>query len=244
MFFRPFIIASVALCSLASSFCAHADGKKHVGNSVTATVARASSSGAAPKFDGYDPNQVAGIVSGSVDELWNRTDYYWHRGDFPRIIALDRIIVEMDPGFMEPYSTGGWLMESAGDNTSAEKFYRLGAARNSDSSYMYYQLGMFYFNTTKNYKGALEAAQIGTTKSDAGINDWRLLAHSYEKNGMLPECINTWQYIIKTFPDSGAARRNLERVQGLVAQSQTPPNDASAPAAPQPTTPSAPVISL
>ena len=69
--------------------------------------------------------QANGIVSGVVDTLWNQTDRYWHGGDYPRIVALDRIITEADPQFLEAYSNGGWLMDSLGRTDDAQAAVRV-----------------------------------------------------------------------------------------------------------------------
>ncbi|MDR3710210.1 MAG: hypothetical protein P4L33_18090 [Capsulimonadaceae bacterium] len=206
----------------------------------------------APVAKEFSQDQVDGIVSALVDDLWAKADYYWHRGDYPRIIALDRIIVEADPQFMEPYSVGGWLMESDGDLKDAESFYKLGVARNQDSCYMYYNLAAFYFGTLKNYAAAVKVGEQEVRKSDADINDWRMLAHSYEKNHQLDQALATWRTIKTKWPNGTAVDVNLLRVERLVqAKSgaiQTDGGSASANApAPKPSQPvpgDNPVLSL
>lgn len=182
--------------------------------------------------DDFSEDQVDGIISASVDDLWAKTDYYWHRGDYPRIIALDRIIVELDPHFMEPYSVGGWLMESDGDNASAEAFYKLGVANNQDSSYMYYYLAAFYFNTLKNYAAAAKVSSEAVAKTDADINDWRMLAHAYEKNRQLNDALHTWKTIKQKWPDGAAVDLNLARVQRLVDAANASVSGSAGDAAP------------
>ena len=112
---------------------------------------------------------------------------YWHHGDYPRIIALDRISTQIDPHFLECYETGGWLMESMGNLKDAEAYYRQGVANNPDTSELYYHLGFFYFNTLHDYHQAVNTFRQGISQSDADINDWRMLAHSYEHAGEYTE---------------------------------------------------------
>jgi len=193
----------------------------HCACDVARADGREGGSPAAVNSPGYSQDQVDGIIGASVDELWVKTDYYWHRGDYPRIIALDRLIVEADPTFMEPYSVGGWLMESDGDLAGAEAFYRLGVANNQDSSYMYYNLGVFYFNTVKKYAEAVNTLQQGAKKKDADINDWRMLAHAYEKNHQLNEALDTWKTIKHKWPDGSAVDHNLARVERLIETTNT-----------------------
>ena len=151
-----------------------------------------------------------------VDHIWAKADIYWHHGDYPRIIALDRLIAEIDPHFLEPYAVGGWLMESMGDNANAEKFYRLGVANNPDESYAYYNLAAFYMNTLKNYKATIATEEKGVHCKAATVNDWRMLAHAYEKNGQLDEALATWKQIKQLFPNANNVDHNLARVQSLI----------------------------
>ena len=208
------------------------------------TCCACGSAGATPAQKAYDADQVSGIVDEVVDGLWAKTDYYWHKGDYPRIIALDRIIVEADPSFMEPYAVGGWLMESDGDLADAESFYKLGCVRNPTSSYMFYNLSAFYMNTLKNYALAVKASESGVRQADAGINDWRMLAHAYEKNHQLEEALATWKTMKTRWPDGLAIDHNRDRVERLIeagASAQpTPPSVAQ----PQRPVVANPVLSL
>ena len=85
--------------------------------------------------------QVEGIVGGVVSKLWVQTDHWWHEGDYPRIVALDRIITEADPQFLEAYSNGGWLMDSLGRTHDAELYYTQGTKNNPHASYAFWNLG-------------------------------------------------------------------------------------------------------
>jgi tetratricopeptide (TPR) repeat protein len=183
-------------------------------------------SNAGPKAAEVDPKvQIDGITSRVVDNLWGRTDYWWHRGEYPRIIALDRVVTEADPGFLEPYSTGGWLMESLGDNDDAEKYYRLGATRNSTQAYLWFNLGFFYFNTVKNYPKAITSFQCSSGCSDANINDWKMLAHAYEKNGQLDKAISVWQKLHVQYATDGVVEHNLQKDILLQVAASQPPAD-------------------
>jgi len=167
------------------------------------------------KASGYDSSVVDTVTSDTVDQLWAQTDVYWHQGDYPRIIALDKLIVQLDPHFMEPYSIGGWLMESMGNYADAEAFYRLGVANNPKDSYLYYQLAAFYFNTQKDYQSAANIMQVGVTMKGNDVNDWRMYAHALEKSKHIDDAIATWQAIIKRFPNAAAADINLARLQKI-----------------------------
>jgi len=165
---------------------------------------------------GYNPDQVEGIILKASAELWDDTDTYYHDGDYPRIIRLCRVISESTPDFMEPYSVGGWLLWSDGDNSDAEDYYKLGVYNNPANCYMYYNLGMFYFNFVKRYPEALTVCKVGTTTWDADNLTWKMLAHSYEKTGQYDKALDIWQEILRRYPDAPAAQVNLDRVRRIL----------------------------
>ncbi len=157
--------------------------------------------------------QASGIVSSVVDKLWDQTDRYWHGGDYPRIIALDRIITEADPQFLEAYSNGGWLMESLGRTQDAEAYYMLGVRNNSRSEYAYRNLGFFYFSTKHNYSAAAQAFRHAVQQRDADLNVWKMLAHSYEEAGQWDAAVETWQQTRARFPHGLSVDRLLAEAE-------------------------------
>ncbi len=157
--------------------------------------------------------QVDGITARVVDKLWNQTDNYWHDGDYPRIVALDRVITEADPQFLEAYSNGGWLMDSLGRTGDAEAYYKLGTANNPHSAYAYWNLGFFYFNTTKDYAKAAHAFEMDTRQPDADLNDWKMRGHAQEKAGQWDQAVATWRTIKAKWPNGLAVDRLLREAQ-------------------------------
>lgn len=153
--------------------------------------------------------QADGITGAVVDRLWRQTDGYWHEGDYPRIVALDRIITEADPQFLEAYSAGGWLMDSLGRTADAEAYYTLGTRRNPRAAYAFWNLGFFYFNTTHDYRAAARAFRSDTRQVDAGLNDWKMLGHAYEKAGQWDEAVATWRETKRRWPQGMSVDRLL-----------------------------------
>ena len=157
--------------------------------------------------------QANGIVAGVVDKLWTQTDVYWHRGDYPRIIALDRIITQADPQFLEAYATGGWLMDSLGRTQDAQAYYTLGTRNNPRAEYAFWNLGFFYFNTAHDYPAAAQAFRSAVQQRDADLNDWKMLAHSYEKAGKWDEAVSTWQQTRARYPHGMSVDRLLAEAE-------------------------------
>ncbi len=157
--------------------------------------------------------QVDGIIARVVDKLWTQTDEYWHDGDYPRIVALDRVITQADPQFLEAYSNGGWLMDSLGRTTDAEAFYKLGITNNPHSAYAYWNLGFFYFNTTKDYAKAAHVFEMDTRQPDADLNDWKMRGHAQEKAGQWDQAVATWHTIKAKWPNGLGVDRLLREAE-------------------------------
>lgn len=157
--------------------------------------------------------QVDGITARVVDKLWSQTDDYWHDGDYPRIVALDRVITQADPQFLEAYSNGGWLMDSLGRTADAEAYYTLGVTNNPHAAYAYWNLGFFYFNTTKDYAKAAQAFERDTQQADADINDWKMRGHAEEKAGQWDRAVATWRTIKAKWPTGPGVDRLLREAE-------------------------------
>lgn len=165
-----------------------------------------------------DQAQIDGICSIVAGDLWNRTDYYFDAGDYPRAIALDRVIAVAEPQFMDSYVTGAWLMDSMGDRKDAEAFYRDCVINNPRRSYGYYNLGWFYYNSLKDYPKALATFQADVKTPDADVNDWKMLAHCYEKLGNYNQALVVWKQTAKLYPTGPAVQFNLAQAEQRVKQ--------------------------
>jgi len=181
--------------------------------SIAALLLASAALQAAPKpaQPTYSQVQVDGICAWTAVHLWDHADEYFHAGDYPRVVALDRIITASEPHFEEAYATGGWLMESLGHLSDAEAYYKQGIANNPDRSYMYYSLGFFYFNTEKDYPKAVKTFERDVKTPDVEVNDWKMLAHSYEKAGQIDQAVSAWKIIKKRYPDAPAVDYNLSK---------------------------------
>lgn len=171
--------------------------------------------------------QADGIVDGVVDKMWAHNDTYWHDGDYPRIIAQDKVIVQADPHFIECYTTGAWLMWSDGRNADAEAFYKDCVHHNPGTSKAYYDYGFFLFNHLHRYADARLVFARSAALPDAGVLDWRMLAHSYERLHQYGKAVGVWRQIKARWPngapndqthgavDTNNLLKNLRLLNGL-----------------------------
>lgn len=167
---------------------------------------------------GYDPTQVEGVCQYAALGLWNKADGDFDAGDYPRAVALDRIIVGAVPWFIEAYATGAWLLDSMGDKTDAEAFYKLAIDRNPKNSDAYYNLGFFYFNSLHDYNKARAVFQADVETPTADVNDWKMLAHCYEHLHQYDKALAVWEETKKLYPNGPAVDFNLAQAKRRAAQ--------------------------
>jgi tetratricopeptide (TPR) repeat protein len=158
------------------------------------------------------PAQVDAILDDVVDRLWTRGDWYWHEGRYEERVALDRLVIRMEPRFAEAYGTAGWLLESLGRDQEALALYRQAVAAVPDRWETHEDLGMFHYQH-KEYEAAAAAFKQATQQPGAPAYSWKMLAHSYERIGDLERSVAAWEEAGRVAPDDGAVAVNLRRVR-------------------------------
>jgi tetratricopeptide (TPR) repeat protein len=156
--------------------------------------------------------QADGITNRVVDALWVESDRFWHDGDYYRVVALNRVIVEADPGFVDAYQNAAYLLWSLGDAPGADAFLRLGVARNPARYELYTEMGQHLFRTRR-FRDALPYLKKGAAYKNAPAPAWATLAHCYERVGRLDEAIATWRQVVKRFPTFPSGPSNLRRAE-------------------------------
>jgi tetratricopeptide (TPR) repeat protein len=156
--------------------------------------------------------QVEEILDDVVDRLWDRADWYWHEGRYEERVALDRLIIRMEPGFIEPYGTAGWLLESLGRDQEALALYRQAVATVPERWETHHDLAMFYYQH-KDYPAAAGEFREATLKPNAPGYVWKMLAHAYEHAGDLERAVAAWEGAARVAPNDPAIAVNLRRVQ-------------------------------
>jgi tetratricopeptide (TPR) repeat protein len=158
------------------------------------------------------PAQVDAIVDNVVDRLWDRADWYWHEGRYEERVAVDRLIIRMDPHFIEPYGTAGWLLESLGRDQEALELYRQAVAAVPTRWETHHDLGMYYYQH-KDFTSATTEFQQATQQPGAPEYVWKMLAHAYERSGALEQAVSAWEAAARVAPNDPAIAVNLSRVR-------------------------------
>jgi tetratricopeptide (TPR) repeat protein len=159
--------------------------------------------------------QIARVRDTIVDALWLKTDEYWHGGDPAPAIDICRMVIELDPHFVEAYSVGAWLSLSLpkANEHDALDFYQQGIARNPQSYELLHEFGFEYYVLRKhNPEAALpylkRAAELSPT---APIK--HTYAHALAQAGKPREAAAEWLRILKQFPNDPIARKELAKLQ-------------------------------
>jgi len=161
---------------------------------------------------GKGASQVNAILGDVIDRLWSRGDWYWHEGRYEERVALDRLVIRMEPRFAEAYGTAGWLLESLGRGEEALALYRQGTTAVPDRWETHQDLGMYLYQH-KQYAAAADAFKQATRRAEAPPYTWKMLAHAYERSGALQQAVAAWEEAGRAAPDDGAVAVNLQRVR-------------------------------
>lgn len=172
---------------------------------------------------GKAPAQADAIMGEVVDRLWARGDWYWHEGRYEERVALDRLVIRMDPQFIEPYGTAGWLLESLGRDQEALALYRQAVAAAPQRWEPHHDLGMYYYQH-KQYPAAAAEFRRGTQQAAAPVYVWKMLGHALERSGSLDQAVTAWEAASRIAPDDPAVGVNLQRLRARLNTETKPEN--------------------
>lgn len=151
-----------------------------------------------------------------ADNLWTESDKYWHEGRLDVCVGIHRLIVEIDPTFVEAYDIAAWLLSSDGRDAEAEALYRRGVAANPNRWEPAFDFGMFYYQK-KDFNNAEKCLAQSTTKS-APTYVWKMLAHSQEKQGKYGPALETWVKVKSLDPNDPVVDNAIARNKSLLSR--------------------------
>lgn len=149
-----------------------------------------------------------------VDYLWERSDDCWHEGEYEYCIKINRLIVILDPSFVEAYLTAAWLADSLGRENEAKGWLEE-AVEKAPGWESFSDLGLFYLNR-KDYAKAEENYKKACREYSPPAYVWRMYAHSLRHQGKLTEAIEVLEETAKKFPDDLITKHLLEKFKSEV----------------------------
>jgi tetratricopeptide (TPR) repeat protein len=161
---------------------------------------------------------LLGFREAAAGLLWVRCDEFFHSGDYDAILPLVRVITLLDPHAENVYVTGAWHLSYnfTDQNERSDRRYippsqallDEGIKNNPAIPDIKFEKGWQNFDKIKNYTEAEKALQdciAGPFGNGMGVKDGEdypyacplktlhLLAHTYEKQGRLPEALQEWK---------------------------------------------------
>ncbi len=156
------------------------------------------------------------------DTIYNRfvdqSDGWWEDGDYPRIIQMLWILFLANPDNYETATDLGWMLancERYHDELAVYVQYR--QANPSDPEAAYPEANFYFQN--KAYEKVPPLLE-GTLKKGPHANSFRILAHAYDKMGLLQDSKRVWQVLIARDPKDEVAKQNLKRVEAKIKDSR------------------------
>ena len=145
-----------------------------------------------------------------VNLLWLRTDAYWHGGatGWWRMLPMLQAICEMDPHFIDAWSTFAWhcawniYADAAPEDRpkwveTGIKIFKRGISYNRDRYDLYKDLAWLYHDKMRNYELAIPAWKDVLKHPDAPIYCRHMLAHAYENTWQVEKAMETWRECVK-----------------------------------------------
>jgi tetratricopeptide (TPR) repeat protein len=160
-----------------------------------------------------------------VTWMHRKADRYFHDGDYDGSLNCWRLIMILDPHFLEAYEVSWWLLwslavsaEQDGKKDEAAQFHgravevlERGILYNPNVYDIYAEAGQYYM-VTKNYDKARAHFARAAQFKEAPISVKRNWAHACERAGDLKACVEVWQLVLKENPTDAVAITNLRRV--------------------------------
>lgn len=185
--------------------------------SIMAIVASMTVVVAAPSLASAAGSRVAAVLDAADARLRAQTDIWFKDGDFPKVVQLLRLRANSDKADYDTWTDLGWMLENIERKDEALALYvtyRIANPQDPDGAFpeanYYYKLKL-YAKVPPLIEPTLDKGPHG--------NSWRILAHSYERMGLLSDSKRVWERYIGGHPEDEAAKANLRRVIGKL----TPP---------------------
>lgn len=156
------------------------------------------------------------VIRNSIQNRFTtQLDFWYEEGDFPRCIELLKLIYKQDPTDFEAATDLGWMLgnvERYDEELATYIGFRKANPKMPDAPF---PEANFYFSK-KLYSKVIPLLAPSLKLKPHG-NSYRILAHSYERMGLLTDSKKTWNTYLASNPTDETAKANLRRVEGKIA---------------------------
>lgn len=178
---------------------------------ITAAALSLAAISAAGQIQAKD--RVEGMWISAVLRLERQNDFWFKNGDFPRAIQNLKFQAAIFPSNYDIVTNLGWMLENVEDNADALAIYIQFRENNPDNPEAYYPEAEYYFRKKAYDKVPVLIEPSLKVGKGPTPNSYRILAHAYEKIGLLADSERVWKAYIARDPSDLTAKANLDRVE-------------------------------
>ena len=161
--------------------------------------------------------RVEAIWDAADNRMEQQIDIWFKDGQFPMIIQLLRFEANLYPHDYEVVSNLGWMEENVQEWDAAESTYKDYDAGNPADPDRGLMLAQFYM-MRKEYAKLPDLLEPIIKDKNVHPNNFRILAHAYERLGKLADAKRVWVQYIALAPADGTAKVNLKRVEAKMGK--------------------------
>lgn len=172
---------------------------------------------ATPHSAAAEESRVAAVLEAADARLRAQSDIWFKDGDFPKVVQLLRVRANSDKADYDTWTDLGWMLENIERKDEALALYVSYRRANPQDPDGAFPEANYYFKL-KLYAKVPPLIEPTLDRGPHG-NSWRILAHSYERMGLLTDSRRVWERYIGGHPEDETAKANLRRVIGKL----TPP---------------------
>jgi len=157
-----------------------------------------------------DSKRMDAIHEATVARLRTQIDVWFDRGDYPRLTQCLRYLATAEPGDYEAQTDLGWMLENMeryDEALAVYMRYRKAFPNQPDAAF---PEAYFYF--THRAYAKVPPLLEPTLEAHPHPDSFRILAHAYDRLGLLADSKRTWEALIAWHPNDLAAKANLEKV--------------------------------
>jgi predicted Zn-dependent protease len=160
-----------------------------------------------------------------LDEIWGHADSrivrqqdeWFENGDFPRAMALLDLQIQYKPNDEDIVTNVGWMLMNVKRYDDAIALYKSYMIKHPSNTGVPVMLAQHYVNK-KQYPLAIAELERAV-KDGAGINAYRLLAKTYERQKDLKNSLRVYKALNTKWPKDPVGQMNLKRVTNLIKSS-------------------------
>ena len=161
-----------------------------------------------------EPSRVDAIMGYANDRMSTQIDAFFDDGDFPASISLLKLQAEAYPADYEVWTNLGWMEENVEQWDAALATYIRYKRQNPKDADAALPEATYYYN--RKLYAKVPPLMEGAIKGPSHPNAFRILAKSYERQGMLGDALRVYKALVQRAPDDLAAQANVRRVEAKI----------------------------